>query len=205
MNKVINVTFPRSGHILLMQLLSGYLKDKFKYCEFYKAAGCCHCHTIPCITPDTVFQKQHDFFRFLPPSILFIVPKNLKNWKYLISYREPIPAIISWYEMYVGDGLLDDDIKAWQYFALKAHLFYKQWVKKWVEDTEIYGKMITTYKELIEKPEATLTKILTFMDAEIDLEKVKKVVSVNNIKYRRNVKQFKYYDKKLFKILDNWI
>jgi len=98
------ITFPRSGHHLLVNTLLKYFSrdvnyskigDKgflgrtpiragtFCYCEYYR-----HCLQHPCIDKRTNFQKNHDFKLRI---------KNDFTQYYIVQCRTPVEAIVSSY------------------------------------------------------------------------------------------------------------
>jgi len=109
MKNILCVTYPRSGHHLLVNMLLKYfsrdieypdtddsrispngVNDEvitaggFNYCEFYG-----HCNSVPCSDPRTNFQKNHDFELRL---------RKDRNRKHIVQYRHPLNALISLYE-----------------------------------------------------------------------------------------------------------
>ena len=105
--KIQCITFPRSGHHLLVNILLKYFSENiffpeisdtkvdkqcnkvvcggdFHYCEYYH-----HCRTSPCADPRTNFQKNHDFDGRV---------QNCRNNYYVIQYRHPLECLISFFE-----------------------------------------------------------------------------------------------------------
>ena len=69
--KILNVTFPRSGHHLLRQCLSLYFKDDFHYCHYDH-----HCKSVPCTDPKNNMSKKYvENIKFL----FFIIDKYIKT------------------------------------------------------------------------------------------------------------------------------
>jgi hypothetical protein len=57
---VAGVSWPRSGHHLLVRMLKSYFGKVFEYCEFYEPQQCCK--QFPCARRGVVhFSKNHDF------------------------------------------------------------------------------------------------------------------------------------------------
>ena len=56
MQKIQNISLPRSGHHLLVRCLTQIYKDQLNYCEFYT-----HCRKTPCRDPATNLQKKPRF------------------------------------------------------------------------------------------------------------------------------------------------
>jgi len=130
LNKVCCITFPRSGHHLLVNCLlkyfsrdinypatEGHLTFKqcrqvlhagdFHYCEYYN-----HCKSIPCTDPTVNFQKYHDIhmgFEFD------------RAKKFVIQYRHPIETIVSYYNFLILTSkelgmCIEDNEKNWSNF-----------------------------------------------------------------------------------------
>jgi len=102
MRNIQCISFPRSGHHLLVNCLVRYFGNElsfdsrsvetgtdrshfscgeFIYCEYYT-----HCRKIPCSNLKTTFQKSHDFDLTLP---------NIAGQYYIVQYRNPKDAIAS--------------------------------------------------------------------------------------------------------------
>lgn len=122
MRKIQCVTFPRSGHHLLVNMLFKYFSKDVKYpeilggethgkgkeiiragniyyCEFYA-----HCLTSFCTDPKTNFQKNHDADDL-----------SLKNpdYYYIIQFRNPMHAITSFYNFELYGGWVDKPSREW--------------------------------------------------------------------------------------------
>jgi len=105
MIKIQCISFPRSGHHLLVNLLARYYgrvlslscgrtfndtsklftAGPFAYCECGVGG---HCRQIPCCDPKTTFQKYHDMKLDL---------KINPSHSYIVQYRHPVHAIASWF------------------------------------------------------------------------------------------------------------
>ena len=100
------VSFPRSGHHLLVRVLNKYFGPKFVYCEYYNPADCCR--AVPCEFADRVtFSKNHDYESCVP---------ILTHQRYLIQYRAFVPAVVSDYELHARQ-LADDSRALFRKFA----------------------------------------------------------------------------------------
>lgn len=201
MYKILNLTFPRSGHHFLVRILKQYFKDKLKYCEYYSAINQCGCfggenpRNVLCTRPETNFQKHHDFDRLFTKPRLFVVPKTL-NRKYLILYRKKWNALISWYEMFLREDSnkvqkTEDGFREFMNFASN---FYDKWITKWVKDDKIKNKLIITYNDIIDNTVETLSKVVNFCGEEPDIDKLKDAIIQSSIKEKRNIKHSKRYD-----------
>jgi len=137
-NFVQCVTFPRSGHHLLVNLLSKYFsrdinyhtslgKNTFQAGGFYYCEAYRHCGKTPCINPKVNFQKNHD---------LGLKLKKNQNFKYVIQFRHYLPSIVSWYLLEVRRNYLKDYNQEWERFAKKNVVFWKNFIKKWILSTK---------------------------------------------------------------------
>ena len=97
MERVIGVSWPRSGHHLLVRLLTLYFGETFRYCDFYGGVDNC-CKTAPCTRADIHLAKSHDFDLALP---------QIADRKYLIQYRDFVPSVVSNFELHVRNGAPD--------------------------------------------------------------------------------------------------
>lgn len=202
------ISFPRSGHHLLVTMLYSYYSDRhqsitdhtylsapnFHYCEFYQ-----HCKQIPCSDPQTTLQKNHDLSLQVIPS---------KHYNYIIQYRSPLPAIVSWYEFSVLHNEYDlatrDSQAEWQKFALQKIKFWKEWKKKWITSDSYQRALLLSYEELTRSPAESLKKVLAVLHGDveqIDAELVEKTVQQVDVEDKRDVKEFTYYDPTFFEEL----
>jgi hypothetical protein len=203
MNYIQGISFPRSGHHMLIRRLTKYystvsgadvcIKDKsrknsetaidnnsFVYCELYNT-----CQTIPCIDKRCNFQKNHDFLLDLP------IKKELHH---LVQIRNPIDAITSLFELSLRMGWnnLKDTQECWVSFfdnqLLTYQKFYTKWVAQQKNNIEIFW-----YDAFLENPAPHLVRAIELLDNQdsIDMELVEKLCG--NISLRSSHKKFRYY------------
>jgi hypothetical protein len=188
--KIRCITFPRSGHWLLEQCLRDYFGEDFYYCEFYH-----HCNEIPCTDSKTNFQKNHD----LDQQAI-----NSPTYNYVIQYRYPTSALVSFYTLAVKEGwkavVYEDNKKEWMRFAEEKIKFWRSFVQKWVINNDNPNTVFVKYEDLINNPRFKLKEVISFMkpSKKVDLELVDDIVRKRNIKFRNDVKEFKYYDPYFF-------
>jgi len=72
--------------------------------------------------------KTHDFDLALPIKC---------EWRYIVQYRHPIPAIQSWYELESRKTNLNA-----RKFALESLAFWKRFVNKWVLSENQHGNLL---------------------------------------------------------------
>jgi hypothetical protein len=81
MYRVQGVSFPRSGHHLLVKCVKQYFGKRLGYCgNVFRGQDF--------LSDGITLQKNHDFDLILPIS---------SDARYLIQYRHPLEAIASWY------------------------------------------------------------------------------------------------------------
>jgi hypothetical protein len=185
------VTFPRSGHNLLYQLLKHVLKNDFSYCEYYT-----HCQKTPC-SSDAQFQKNHDFDLDLPIE---------KNVKYIVQYRHPYESIASLYNFDLDHGKIkNDDISNWQSFLNHNLDYYIKFLHKWVTNKEQNQFLHIKYSDLISSSQSTLWRIIKFAkkDAKVSKQKAFQLASQIIINKPKQCSEFKFYDEKDLALLNS--
>lgn len=160
------VTFPRSGHHLLMDCLQEYFGEEMHYCENYH-----HCNTVPCTDPTTNVQKTHDF------------DLDVKQDKRLIvvQVRAKPDAVQSWAELKCRESWYPERIKKW---IKEAELFYDRWFMKWV----IGGSFpVVTYERLTTHPVRTISTAVRQMTdmITVDTDRIEEIVKKFDIEPRR--------------------
>jgi len=227
MNKTLCITFPRSGHHLLVNILCKYFSNDvtfqeiqgdettvhcrdviiagdFKYCEFYN-----HCQSIPCSHADTTFTKNHDFG--------FNV-RITDRFNYLVLYRHPIASIVSWYEYILNTPLknaftaqmfvhkLEETREAWEYFAQTAMRYWKDFMHKWFIHNKkpIYALQ---YESLVSRTNLSLIGVIHMLEPEkeIDIQHLCKCIDALYIKKRRNLQNFRFYDANFFRRMEEGV
>lgn len=206
-NQRMLISYPRSGHHLLENLMTGILKAhnyRHDYCEFYgtNTNVACGCRQTPCIN-DCVIQKQHDFNDS--------VEQN-KSDIYLVLYRtDPIEQLeahfrYDYYKQqgkasgpfnnvskhkidYNDEGMIDKCI----HFINTWRDFYYAFIDKWVRKSQS-NILAIDYNSFVGGPKEYTTKILDhyFPDLKFDNEIVKKAIHDLNIEYKNLIPDFVY-------------
>ncbi|WP_127112544.1 hypothetical protein [Shimia sediminis] len=217
MDFVIGVSWPRSGHHLLVRLLTHYFGPDFKYCQFYGAPppqldgidACCQ--TVPCKYAGRIhFTKSHDFDLDVP---------LISNQKYLVQYRKFSASVVSNYELNVRNGN-EDSALAFRRFASYEFDRYQDFLRKWIEPPSNKNLLKLDYDQLLDDPEGSLADAVRFFLpgetvstnrirtalAEVDGERIEhrnvtrlQAVGVHT---RRDVSTFRHYSSDLFELLD---
>ena len=197
------ISFPRSGHHMLIRKITEYFssisntdvcikhhsrkasntdtdKNSFVYCEYYNA-----CQTIPCIDKRCNFQKSHDFTLDLPLNT---------EQQYIVQIRSPIDSITSLFELSLKTGWynLEDTQKCWELFFDNQLDFYKKFYNKWVAQKK-NNIDIFWYDSFLENPEPHLVRAIELLNNQhsIDMELIEKLCE--DISLLSNHKKFRYY------------
>ncbi len=206
LRNVATVSWPRSGHHLLVRLLSSYFGDEFGYCEHhFKGAQCCK--TFPCTQKDAIIlTKNHDFDLSLKPD---------PDTPTIIQYRAFLPSVVSNFELHVRNGA-PDTLASFAEFAASAAKTYKAFYKKWISDNIECERFILGYETLTSKPRHSLLLAAKFIAPQelideplihrcvdsVAGEKVEngKVITQEQkgVKADRDVRAFRFYDEGLF-------
>lgn len=211
MQKIQGVSFPRSGHHLLTHCLTQYFANEFGYCsDVFRDQQFQN--------PQITYQKNHDFDLNLP-----ITP----GMKYLVQYRHPLESLVSWYRWEVNNGIQAernygwrplmnnyvplwnlythrDTRKRWTIFLKKRLPFWSKFVEKWFLNSNQSSLCYVNYSDLVQDSFTTISRVILFFDSETDLntEKLHKIISENNIHPRNDIKNFKFFDPKVFQNIE---
>lgn len=173
---VANVSWPRSGHHLLIRLLALYFGRRFGYCERYGPTKRGHipcCGAFPCQRQGPITtSKNHDFGldSELPDGMPLIV-----------QIREPLAAITSDFELYVANGN-PDTAKSFQDFAFHRARVFRRFCRKWVVAPRP-NRLVIDYDDLMSHTERVLeAAITTYGETTLDRERLRTVIgSISHI------------------------
>ncbi len=207
---ISGISWPRSGHHLLVNVVQSYFGQEFAYCEFYTPVDCCK--KSPCIrTPMVKFSKNHDFGS---------KTGFTKGTPYLVQYRSFVPSIVSAFEMYVQNGQPDTP-ESFRIFAKHHTTRYNEFLTKWTfGPNSPKEKLLISYELLtsVSKIEV-LTDIILFFAPNHSIDEVrlleiaasvqKLLVEANKttthldfgIRATRVVEEFRFFDGELFEEL----
>ena len=136
------ISFPRSGHHALTEVLRFYFAENFHYGEIYRNGT-----ALGEGTPPTNWQKNHDFNLTTP-----ILPDR----NYVVQVRNPLEAIESWEK-------LDQRVTGKIVDACTNRMaFYCQFVKKWLYEPVPF-RLVVWYEDLMARPVPTVTSVIQFM------------------------------------------
>ena len=191
---VQGISFPRSGHHLLVDVLKAYFGAAFQYCGFYSL-----CDRCPCPEPSTNLQKNHDHG--------LDVPRDDRS-DYLIQYRHPLPAVMSHYELRLRRAEIapaDDCEELWRAYALEQVQHWREWIRKWVLDNGNPRALKLSYEATMADPMTAYSSVVRLFapDDPVDVERLAKHVERRKIVPQRDVREFRYYDAGFFARLES--
>jgi len=140
------VTFPRSGHHHLVELLARVLGERLRYRERATLLGVRGANLV----------KHHD-----ERLMLRLAPGR----RALVQIRHPLPATLSRYEQRLRTGELTADTpEAWAWHA-RVHLeYWCGFFRKWVESAG-EGRCVVRYEALLHDPVGEFAeRVLPFLD-----------------------------------------
>lgn len=211
---VSGISWPRSGHHLLVRLLTGYFGARFVYCEFHQGhptdeslGGCCR--QMPCAHGSRVtLSKNHDFNLDVP---------QIPGHHYLLQTRAFEPSVVSNFELAVRGGR-KDSADSFRRFVSSEFTYFRSFREKWV--TSAFGRskdvLHLPYEDLISDTQAVLalairhiapdhvpdTERMRAVIAQVDAQKVAarkvEVIKGAGVHASRKVEAFRYYDPVLF-------
>lgn len=137
------LSYPRSGHHALVDVLRGYFGDNFVYGEIYRDPAA----TLGSLTPPVNYQKNHDFE-------LQTIPVSTDR-QYLVQVRNPLESIESWeiHDRRVGHISEPAEVRV---------DFWAAFVKKWVF-ADIPNRLVVWYEDLVGAPVETCVAVIQFL------------------------------------------
>lgn len=206
--RFVGVSWPRSGHHMLVRLLQLYFGNSFGYCQFYGTDQTC-CKTAPCTRHDIHLSKSHDFDLDLP---------QRSDRRYLIQYRDFLPSAVSNFELHVRSGGEDSRDS---FLRLTSEDFgrYLGFIERWVRSPFAQDQTVLRYEDLLSDPERAFAEIVAQIDPThaVDREAIRLAVrSVDGEKIEagtvqrldksgvhkaRELHDFRYYDRDEFALL----
>lgn len=199
MRYVAGISWPRSGHHLLVRILQAYFGHRFRYCEFHGPKLDC-CRRFPCQRGMT-FTKNHDFDDVHPGNV-----------PCLIQYREFLPSVVSGFELMVRDGAPDTP-ETFRRYALRRAGEYRYFLRKWCHESE--NRLVIKYENLTRDPVMWAVKAAEFFhDGPVDPEVMAQIVNscdgqkidygrvswnrTMGVRDTRDITKFRYYDHGFF-------
>lgn len=203
------ITFPNSGHRLLLNMLLKYFANDIKFSDIDKHSAdylCAniiqskdlrycdsevHCDVLGCKSEHTNIQRINDINLQVP---------ILSTVRYIIQYRHPIEALLlSYSDLYrylhhqrpTFEEMFDQQLVVWE-----------KYIAKWVLDcpkTSI-NTLPVNYHRLVKEPSVTIVKVLKFMrpDLDINYELISDVVENQYMQENVNVFESQFYNEEMF-------
>ena len=178
-----NISYPRSGHRCLLQLLKTYFGEQIKACSIYS----------PNKISNPNYLKDHDFGLSVKP---------VHGTRYVIQIRYPLESLISYYKLSVKDGQIPDKKIFWENFAHEKMSYWINFYNKWVLSDISQPKLVVNYADMMDETQAILEKTIDFVTGhKSDPKKVLQTLSEYEVKRRNSMRDFKYYDEAFFDTL----
>jgi len=162
------ISYPRSGHHALVNVLKVYFAETFVYGEIYRDPHA----MLGCQFPPVNYQKNHDFD--------LKTPVNLDNSRqYLVQVRNPLESLESWetYDLRVGatPDTPENRVDFWAAF-----------VKKWVL-YPIPNRLVVWYEDLVGAPVETCTAVIQFLTRtqNVDEQLLSRALMAHPLKRRK--------------------
>ena len=132
------ITFPRSGHHILLKLLDSFVEVNDHYCEYYQ---CVKADGQPINCPNSgyslldSYKKKHkcESGQRLIKSHDFNLDLEFdENKNYIFQLRNPILSIKSWYELESKIPANQHRNIDWRVFFDAKFIFWKSFTSKWI-------------------------------------------------------------------------
>ena len=212
------VSWPRSGHHLLVRLLTGYFGPAFGYCEVYNVPPSVReiptcCGQRPCAHPDRIaLTKDHDFELDRP---------QVPGHRYLVQYRAFAPSVVSNFELAVRNGR-EDSAESFRIFVSAEFSRYLGFTRRWVTSdfARAEGILRVLYEDLVTDPCGILAEAAAYLAPghvpdvariravvrEVDAQRVAdrriETLARAGVHASRRVEEFRHYDPALFALID---
>lgn len=155
MDYVVGISWPRSGHHMLVRLLTAYFGPDFGYCDFYGKGDCCR--RVPCARAGRVsLTKNHDFDLSVP---------QVAGQKYLVQYRDFVPSVISNFELHVLNGNPDTPLSFRRFASLQFDR-YRDFAAKWLDSDFGKSQLCIDYADLVRDTARVLGQVVGWLAPE---------------------------------------
>jgi Sulfotransferase domain len=194
MKKTMLISYPRSGHHLLVDLLFACTESNYeskdyrglvhgstiKYCEKYS-----HCSTTYCTDSNTNLQKNHDFFLH--------VDVDIPYKKVILIRKDFIGSIISYFKLQTKFYNFPNTYEHWILFLERSIYYWNGFIYKWLKSCK--EKHVIIYEDLIDHPVTVLRDLLAYLEIN-DYQDIEKIIS--QFTFRKPDTSFEFYDEKHF-------
>lgn len=193
---VVGVSWPRSGHHLLVRLLSRYLRKDFIYCmnrTVQEAVGrrkqsCCE-GTLCDNRANVHFCKNHDTRGTVP---------QVSGQLYLVQYRDFLPAVVSSFECHLKVSNSSDTFDAFKVMSRNRVDRYRAFLDKWVHSNNSgIERLVVRYEDLTSRPEETMIGVLGLFgvdEKDVNLRRLRRIIEVAPKKTLDNNKEVNVKD-----------
>ena len=161
------VTFPRSGHHLLKNILEYYFDGSLHYCSVHEDSEDLRLG----VHPLTNFQKNHDFD---------LKTKVTDDRRYLIQVRDPMDSVESWIHLTQRIGTNGTTLpvyNSWKVDIMDKLNYWIGFIEKWVVN-HVPNRLVVSYQDLLNRPESVVTSVIQHLrgKAEVDGKRVKESI-----------------------------
>ena len=141
---IINVSYPRSGHRFLREILLNYFGDDFVFYESYSKTLLSGSNR-PLAIKDVNYVKTHDFAL---EGEKVLTPDFAEGRRYLLQIRHPIESIASFYEFALKHNhVKKDSEKNWHLFLEDKLTYWKSFCDSWILNPPA-DSILVPYSEL---------------------------------------------------------
>jgi hypothetical protein len=157
---LIGASLPRSGHHLLLNLLTVALGERLKYCASNTDNLCCtQAVCVRDLRGHVFYRKSHDYDLSLPNHL------DIPGITYLVQHRDPRGRILSAATL-IRRRLLAREDRTWPgnqdqllWWLAQEAAYTVRFYKKWMESPGS-NYMIVAYEDLLREPEDVIERIL---------------------------------------------
>lgn len=200
---IINVSFPRSGHRFLREILAGYFEDRFVFYESY-TKDLISPAKRSCKLKDVNYVKTHDFDLAGSEILCFKFPNNRR---YLVQIRHPLESITSYYEFSLKHWHIQKDSEdVWRVFLDRNLTYWKQFYDIWLSDKQP-NSLLICYDDLYTDTLKVAELVIRFLTGKISVDSdllVKVIKDQEFLQYigdseskkhhKRRLETFKYFN-----------
>jgi hypothetical protein len=204
---VINVSFPRSGHRFLREILSRYFGDDLVFFESYTQSPSDKCFQG---RSRINYVKTHDFQLQGSAVLNNFFPIDRR---YLIQLRHPLNAIASYYELSLHNSdLMSDSGMNWELFLADKLRYWRAFVDLWFGDNAC--SELVLYEDLTSQPFTVCARVIEWLTGS-NVDNSALAEAIERVGFRqyvgdkerlkkdtRYITQFKYYNAKKFRKLE---
>lgn len=166
------LSFPRSGHHLLTNLLQMYLGSDMVYHSLYESVD-----TKPITDPDSTvnYQKNHDF------ELATVVNPEIR---YIVQIRDPIDSLDSWRALDSRTGALvgsPDDRALWESETRARLDYWRKFIDKWLI-SPVPNRLVIRYGDLLTRTEEVLVAAVQHLRGRQDIDYPKLLQTIQIVK-----------------------